>query len=236
MKNIFLNCCFYLLSVCVDAQKEIVYAIHGQGSDDRLFKNIHLDTNRFVLKPIMIPMPSRNETMYSLAQKVRTQIDTSQMFSIIGVSLGGMITSELCGMLRPRKAIIISSAGHRAELPRRYRFMKKIPIYRLIPAIFYKWGSFLAQPIVEPDRRLEKATCNAMLAAKKPQFLKRATKLIIRWEKEMKPSQLIHIHGDNDHTLPFKKVVPNIVVEKGSHMMVITKGVEVSLLLNQSLQ
>jgi hypothetical protein len=38
----------------------------------------------------------------------------------------------------------------------------------------------------EPDRRKKKTTCNAMFRRKNPLFLKRATGLIIHWDKKAK--------------------------------------------------
>ncbi len=218
------------------AQKERIYFIHGQGSDERLFKNIHLDTSRFESCFILIPLPQKKETMLQIAIRAARQIDTSSAYSIIGVSLGGMITSELVEFLHPRKAVIISSAGYRAELPKRYRRMVYFPIYKIIPSFFFKIGSFIAQPLFEPDRRKEKTTCNAMLCRKNPLFLKRATGLIIHWDKKVKHPSLIHIHGNNDHTLPIKTIQYNYLINKGSHMMTLTLGEEISNILNEILK
>lgn len=226
----------FALQNTIFAQKETVYLIHGQGADERLFKNINLDTTLFQTCPLLIPIPQKKETMQHLAQRMIPQIDTTHSFSIIGVSLGGMVSSELIELLNPRKVIIISSAGWQEELPKRYRIMRNFPLYKIFPPMFFKVGSFIAQPIVEPDRRKERKVCNAMLCRKNPIFLKRATQLIITWEKERKHPEIIHIHGDNDHTVPIKNVKYNYLISKGSHMMTLTRADEINQILNKELK
>jgi pimeloyl-ACP methyl ester carboxylesterase len=221
----------------IQAQREVVYFLHGQGADERLFKNIHLDTTRLECRFIRLPLPEKKEySMHHYAETVAKMIDTTRTFSLVGVSLGGMVTTELTTLLHPRKSIIIASAGSNQELPQRYKIMRNVPFYRLIPAFCYKIGSFIVQPLVEPDRRKEATTCNAMLRDKNPAFLKRATDLIIQWERSEKPSNLVHIHGTNDHTLPFRNIKPNYILLNGSHMMTLTRGLEISVLLNKELK
>lgn len=223
---------------CQSSVNEHLYLIHGQGSDKRLFKNIHFDSTRFVVHYITLPIPERNDDMNSYAKKVSVQIDTNTKFSIIGVSLGGMVATEMSTFLKPRKTIIISSAGCRNELPYKYTFMKYIPIYRLIPAIVYKKGAFVAQPIVEPDRNKEKAVCIMMLKDKNPIFLKRTTHLIVNWSRRTKPdNNFFHIHGTSDNTLPYRrKNRYDVAIPNGSHMMVLTQSEAIQKAINTILE
>ena len=57
----------------------------------------------------------------------------------------------------------------------------------------------------------------------------------MNWEKEDCDSEIIHIHGEADNTLPIKKVKPTHIVEKGSHMMALTRAKEVSGIINEVL-
>ena len=211
-----------------------VYLIHGLGADERLFKNIKLDSN-FEVHYLILKIPNKNETMETYAKRTLLQIDTTKPFALVGVSFGGMVATEISQIVHVKKVIIISSAGSRNELPRRYRFMRRIPIYKLIPGWFLKTSSFVMQPLFEPDRRKEKVTCNAMLYDKNPVFLKNATQLIINWLRIEKPSEIIHIHGTNDHTIPYKNTNANHTIQGGSHMMTLTRSDEINVLLNNLL-
>lgn len=214
----------YTLLAQVGESRKRIYLIPGQGSDYRIFKNLELDTTFYKMEYVHWQIPEEGETMAGFAHKMAKQIDTSEPFVLIGVSLGGMVAVEMNQFLNPEKVIIVSSAKCRDELPFQYRFQNVIPVYRALPAEWIKSLSFVAQPIFEPDRRLEKETCEAMLNAKSPVFLRRTINMIVNWDQEnCSPPNVFHIHGDNDHTIPMKNVDCNIIVENGSHMMMLTQ-------------
>jgi pimeloyl-ACP methyl ester carboxylesterase len=217
-----------------DAQTK-VYLIHGQGSDSRLFSKLKLN-DAFDTIFINLPLPQKGDNMQNYARKIIPQIDTTMPFVLIGVSLGGMVAAELNDLLHPLQTIIISSAKNRNELPSRYKFMHTLPIYRLFPAFLIKAGSFLLQPLVEPDRRKEKALFKSMLRNKDKMFLKRSIPLIVNWQKKTNDRKpLIHIHGTKDHTLPIKYITANSIIKGGSHMMVLTQAALISDEINKVL-
>ncbi|PCJ63779.1 MAG: hypothetical protein COA58_15330 [Bacteroidetes bacterium] len=185
----------------------------------------------FELKYIALPTPDQGEMLPEYAQRFIPQIDTSEPFSLIGVSLGGMICVELADMLDPENVILISSAKCAAELPNRYRFQQKVRLNRIVPAAWYKIGALFLQPIVEPDRNKEKATFKRMLKSKDKIYMKRAVDMIINWNRETYSEDIIHIHGDNDNTIPIMNVKPTITIKEGSHMMALTRGGEIGKLI-----
>lgn len=212
-----------------------VYLFPGQGSDERIFEEIKLEPHYRIIN-VVYPVPEANTSLKDFALQIGKQVDTSRRYIFIGVSLGGMISSELAEMMKPEKVIIISSAKCRDELPLRYKFQKKIPVYKLVPKAMIKMGAQILQPIVEPDRKKNKDTFKSMLGKKDKLYLKRTVGMIINWEKKTYNNKIIHIHGTNDHTLPYRKVKANYKVNKGSHMMTLTKGQEINLLINKILQ
>ena len=211
--------------------KSLIYLIPGQGSDDRLFKNLQFDCT-YDIRHISYDIPAKNMTLPEYAKVLSAQIDTTLPYIIIGVSLGGMIATEMCEFMHPEKVIIISSAKCHDELPGRYKFQQHFPIYKIVSGRMSKAGAKILQPVVEPDRNKEKETCKCMLNDKDPDFLKRTIKMILEWERTGYSSNIIHIHGDNDHTIPIRNVKYNYMVKNGSHMMVLTKGEEISKILN----
>ncbi len=216
------------------SQGPVLYLFPGQGSDERIFSEIRFDPKYKVVN-ISYPVPAKGASMKEYAILLIKQIDTTSDYSFIGVSLGGMLCSELAEILHPKKIIIISSAKCRKELPFRYRFQKSIPIYKLFPKGMIKFGARILQPIVEPDRKKNKATFKSMLKNKNATFLKRSVNMIIRWDKKTYHESIIHIHGTKDHTLPIRKTKPTIVVEKGSHMMTLTRAKEIEKIVNSIL-
>ncbi len=223
---------FLIISVNLFAQslKTAVYLIPGQGSDYRLFNNLKLNDN-YDIKYVHHCIPDEGMTMAQYAKKLSLQIDTNKPFVLIGVSLGGMLSVEISEICNPKKVIIISSAKSRNELPGRYKFQKDVPIYDLVSGELSKKGALFLQPIVEPDRNNQKDTFIAMLRDKDPDFLERTIAMIIEWERVEYPNDITHIHGNKDKTIPIRNVKYNYLIKEGSHMMVLTRGEEISKLI-----
>ena len=91
------------------------------------------------------------------------------------------------------------------------------------------------QPIVEPDSKQDRQFFKDMLNDKDPVFLRRTINMIIRLEYQNCQQNIIHIHGDNDHTIPSKNVDIDYLIPNGSHMMVYTRAEEISGIINQIL-
>jgi len=211
-----------------------LYLFPGQGSDSAIFCKMDFPDS-FELKYMVLPTPNKGEMLPEYARRFISEIDTTQPYSLIGVSLGGMICSELADVLEPEKVILISSAKCASEVPSRYRFQQKIRLNRAIPASWYRGGALLLQPLVEPDRNKEKDTFKRMLKSKDKVYMKRAVDMIINWQQETYNPNIIHIHGDKDHTIPIKNVKATIAIASGSHMMALTRGEEIGKLIVEQL-
>lgn len=233
----FISLIILCISVAYAQSKPTVYLIPGQGSDYRIFNNIQIDEN-FDTVFIHYMAPKPYETMHEYALRLSTQIDTTLTFYILGVSLGGMLSCELADILHPEKVIIISSASNKSEIPTMYRFFRNFPVHEYIPANVFKYATFIMQPLYEHDRKLERSTCNAMIWEKDPVFIKRATEMIVNWNRTAEQNEnlnIVHIHGDDDHTLPLANVKADYIIENGSHMMTLTKGKAISAIINSEL-
>ena len=139
-----------------------------------------------------------------------------------------MLAVVMSEFLNPEKVIIISSAKSRRELPLGFRIQRKWPLYKILTPNIAKKGALIMQPIFEPDRDKEKETFVRMLKDKDPLFLRRTIEMILNWEREVAPQSIVHIHGNKDKTIPIKNVHYDYKVDKGSHMMTLTRGEEIS--------
>ena len=206
-----------------------IYMFHGQGADNRVFENLSLEGN-YRITYINYPVPGARTTLKNFALSMINQIDTMVPCILIGQSMGGMICTELADTLKPVKVIIISSAKCRQELPGRYRFQRYIPVNRLVPKRLIKVGAVFFQPLVEPDC-LKNPVFRSMILKKDPRYMKRTVKMIINWERKEYSPGIIHIHGENDSTIPVKNVKYDYLIRDGSHVMVYTRGTEISSLI-----
>ena len=223
---------FFILPFYLSAQNEItkVYLFPGQGSDERVFSNIRLDSS-FQKININYPVPEKGTSMKEYAANISKQIDTTEKFILIGLSFGGMICTELADILHPEKTIIISSAKCSSELPRRYTVMKKYPIYKLYPKRFVKWGAVMFQPTIEKDDKKNRAFFKDMVKKKDPQFMKQSFSMMINWDREKYSPNIIHIHGCDDHVLDIKNIKADYTVQGGTHLMTYMQGEEISKII-----
>ncbi len=211
-----------------------IYLIPGQGADHRLYSKLKLSP-QFVLEYIEFETPEKGASMTAYAKQLSQQIDQSKPFILIGVSIGGMLATEINDLLKPVKTIVISSAKHKNEIPSLYRAQRFLPIYKLIPGRVSKIGAQILQPIFEPARNKEKEIFKQMLKDKDSAFLKRTISMIINWERVTYGPNIISIHGNKDNTLPMKNVKVDYIIQEGSHLMILTKADELSNLLEKLL-
>lgn len=54
---------------------------------------------------------------------------------------------------------------------------------------------------------------------------------ILNWQQEEPNPEIIHIHGNNDGIFPIKYVKKCIIIEGGTHVMILNKAKEISKLL-----
>ncbi len=215
-------------------EKTKIYLIPGQGSDERIFSKLTFPES-YELVHIDYLIPHESETLKEYAERLSGQIEEEDHFVLVGVSLGGMIATEIAEFKNPEQVIIISSAKNSEELPDRYTLQQELPFYKLVGPKLSKSGAKVLQTIVEPDSKNEKELFQSMLDEKDPVFLKRTIEMIINWEKTTYSEDIIHIHGNKDRTLPIRNVKYTHLIEEGSHMMTLTQPDEISQLLTEIL-
>lgn len=212
----------------------LIYLFPGQGSDHRIYKHLEIPEG-FDTIHISLPRPQKKERLETYALRCIEQIDTSRPYILMGISLGGMICTELSDTLKPLHTIIISSAKGKEELPGRYNIMKRVKINRLVPGSLTKAGARVLSVVVEPDRRTD-AVFKTMLKDKEPYYLKWTVNMIINWQRESNAEHITHIHGDHDHTLPIKNINCDYIIEQGTHSMIITASDEVNRIISEILE
>ena len=195
-----------------------LYLIPGTGADERLFHA--LDLTAYDTVNVRLPVPERRETMAAYAARVAAaQIDTTRPFAIVGVSLGGMVATELAERLSPAHVVIVASAKTRRELPPGYRLARYLPLYRVVGGRTMRWVTKRLQPVVEPMSDGQRDLFVDMIYGKDPKFLQRAVGLMVRWARDEAPAGITHVHGTDDRTLPYRHVAPDLVVRDEGHML-----------------
>lgn len=212
-----------------------IYLIPGLGADKRMYQSqLRVLPGAQVLEHLP---PFKGQTLAQYAQRLAPAIDTSQPFTLIGTSLGGMLAQELAQYVKPQKIILIASVKGRNELPAFIRSMRYLNLHRLITGNMFKSVNNLAARRL--DSRGDSPAADlikAMIDDASPQFITWAINAVINWHPLPHTTNIIHIHGSNDTLFPVSLIKNPVIIKGGSHVMNITMSDEVNQALLTALR
>lgn len=226
----------YMQPLHAQTQPHPLYLIPGQGADARSFAYLQWEPHLRPIPLTYLPIDS-GETIQHYAHRMAAQIDTTQPFSLVGVSFGGMIAVEMAKFLHPVRLIIVASAKNGNELAPRYRMMRYLPLQKIIPDRAIRWLSPMGRRLFEPDTRPHEAVYHAMIQDKPQDFLPRAIHAMVHWHSDTPPrADLVQIHGGRDKTLPLRHIQqPTYVLPQASHVMIMAQADALSEILRKEL-
>lgn len=208
-----------------------VYFISGLGADRTVFDQLDLS----FCKPVFLDWipPLRNESLRAYALRLAAGI-TEPDATVIGLSMGGMMASEMLRAGFAQRAIIISSIRTARQLPGYMRFvMKYMPAYRLttrttLRMVFPFSCWFLGAKTSDDKKHLWQIMQRTDLS-----FVKWCIGAISKWDLQHPQQQVVHLHGTADRLLPIGFTLPDYRIEGGGHLMVRNKAAQISSLLRE---
>ncbi|WP_367899176.1 alpha/beta hydrolase [Leptospira sp. WS58.C1] len=213
---------------------ENIYLISGLGADERVFRNI--DFNGENPKYIHWIDPNVNESLESYSNRLLSQIESQNALILIGVSFGGIIASEIAKHISAKKIIIISSIKDRSEKPLIYRIINFLRLINLIPSFLLKIYTPILAYFLGISSLEDKKLLKSFLSKTDGSFIKWALKSILKWNNEMHPSNLYHIHGTKDMLFPSRLIGQAILIADGGHFMILNRAKEISLKIREILK
>lgn len=210
-----------------------VYFISGLGADRRVFKNIQLPPQYQPVYLDWIP-PLKNETLAHYALRLAKDIDTNEEFSVIGLSMGGMMAVEIANHFKPVHTILISSIPSSAHLPAYYRLLGKLQLHKFLPVSIVKQTSlikrFFSAKTTEDKRMLE-----SMIRNMDVPFMRWALGAVLNWRYTTPHQKIFHIHGSYDEILPVRFTKPTHVIRKGGHLMILNRAAMINKIISEIL-
>lgn len=213
---------------CYFRQMKKVYFIAGLGADSRAFTFLDLS----FCKPIFIDWlpPSHKETLPSYAEKLFTVIKDEEA-TIVGLSFGGMLATEIAKRHPRTKVIIIASSKTHLEIPNYLRFWRHFPIYKLHSnKIKNSAGGFVLSILGAKGIEQKKLQLQIMKDSDAV-FTRWAMDAVVNWKNNVIPKNVIHIHGTADKLLPYRYVKADYTIKDGEHVLVMDRAEELSQLL-----
>lgn len=194
----------------------------GLAASAQIFERIVLPEAVFETVFLEWEMPLDNETLVQYAKRMTQNIIHSNPV-LIGVSFGGILVQEMARFITVRKIIIISSVKTNSEFPVRFKVAKTTKAYKLIPTTLFANIEALSQFSFGEKINQRLKLYEKFLRFRDKRYLDWAVEKIILWDRTVADERVIHIHGKEDETFPIKNIGNCIVVEGGTHAMILFK-------------
>jgi pimeloyl-ACP methyl ester carboxylesterase len=200
-----------------------LYLIPGLGADGRLFEGLRRAGLEFEVIEFVTPL--QDESFEAYALRLAAAIDQTQPFVLGGMSLGGMLATEIAFALKLEKLILISTCKSSREFPPYFKVFRYLPVHKLIS------GKQLKRHAPRSDRSSMAPWQNDILEQMRidsdPILVKWAVSRVIHWRSKPLPKNLLHLHGTEDKLFPLRFVGEAVHVQGGSHVMVMDRAAEV---------
>lgn len=200
-----------------------VYFMPGLAASPAIFENIKLDKNEFEVVLLEWKIPFKGESLQDYAKRIADDITRSNPV-IIGVSFGGILVQEISKIISVRKTIIISSVKSSKEFPTTFKLAKLTYIYKIFPTtILQNIESYIPDSINNKYLKGRKGLYKKFLSVRDKLYLEWSIEQVVLWDRAEPDPDVIHIHGSKDEVFPIKYIPNCIVVEGGTHIMVINR-------------
>ncbi len=210
-----------------------IYCISGLGADFRIFSKLKI--SGATLHPIHWQVPEPGESLPGFASRLSKQIQHENPV-LLGVSFGGMISTEIAKIHPVKKTIIVSSCKERKELPYYLRAAGKARLHKAVPYWLVTQNKFLNRFIFDTRSRAEELYVKRMMLSDSSMiFIKRAVDMILNWQNKEYPKNLVHIHGDRDKLLLPSSVQADYWIPDGGHFMIWNMADRISSIIQSEL-
>ncbi len=210
----------------------MIYLIPGLGADAKVFKNLKLNGEAYVIMDWI--KPKKKESLSSYAQRLaQTYFIPNEEINLVGLSMGGMIAKEIYKTHQVNKCIIISSIQISSQFSNVIKIARLTPLHKIIPiASLKKLNHLTANYFFSVKDDSSKRALHKTIDETDSYFLNWAIGAILEWKCTKFEPKIIHIHGDRDRIFPINNIdTPVHVVSKGGHWMIVERGKEISELL-----
>lgn len=199
-----------------------------------MFQNLTFSNGSNIHYLDWIP-PKANESLREYAFRLAEPIDRSVPFSIIGLSFGGMLASEIASVFHPQCTVLVSSVPTKPELPWYYRVIGTTRMHKLLPVFKPKTVPRFVAAFFGVKTREDYLFFLQLLRRSDPRFSKWAIDTILNWDRTEIPEGIVRIQGSKDNVLPIGNGKVDYVIRGGGHFMIFNRAKEISEILNELL-
>jgi len=209
-----------------------IYCISGLGADHRVFSKLKIPGFELVAVPWLFPLAA--EPLPSYAARMYGTIPEKDPI-VMGLSFGGMLTTEIKKQFAISHAIIVSSAKTRAEIGYNNDAFAWLAGKKFLPDQFFIRPAAAILFLLGAQTEDEKQLLASMIKSGNPKLNRWMVNALLNWDNERSPEGIIHIHGTADRVIRPGNVHPTNWVSGGGHFMVYNRAAEISRIISDSL-
>lgn len=212
-----------------------LYCFPGLGADERLFKKLKL--HGYQLQYIYWVEPEANESLADYCQRLIPQIDQTKPFALLGVSLGGIMITELAHQLAAEHFFVISSVKSSKEFPFYIPVFRRLGFRYLINAHLLKALKPIIPFLFGKMNQADQQLVFNMIDDSSPTFLTWAAKAILSWKSKDDKTpfhKITQIVGDKDLIFRHSKIQNCKIIKGGTHVVILNKAQEISTIINET--
>ncbi|MFT6165360.1 MAG: pimeloyl-ACP methyl ester carboxylesterase [Vicingaceae bacterium] len=206
--------------------KPVIYCIPGLGLDHRLFRKLSI--SGVELKFLDYIEPLDDEPVAAYAKRMADKIE-DEVFSILGMSLGGILAIEISRLKKTEHLFLISTVKNKSEVPSIFKYMDLLPTKNKTASKLAIEASVAFKPYYDKSDAAGNKLFEAMIHAASHKMLAWGVKSISNWTyNEELTCPFYHLHGTADLIFPLKNIDKAESVKGATHYMVYNNAEEVS--------
>lgn len=206
--------------------KPVIYCIPGLGLDHRLFRKLSISGVEFKFLDYIEPLD--DEPIAAYAKRLSEKIE-HESFSILGMSLGGILAIEITRIKKVEHLFLISTVKNKSEVPSIFKYMDLLPTKNKTASKLAIDASVAFKPYYDKSDAAGNKLFEAMIHAASHKLLAWGVKSISSWNyNEELSCPFYHLHGTADLIFPIKNIDGAETVKGATHYMVYNNAAEVS--------
>ena len=199
-----------------------VYLMPGMAANPSIFEHIKLPEDQFKIHWLEWMIPEKGESLESYAKRMIDKIEHDNV-ALLGVSFGGILVQEMSKYMTLKRLVVVSSVKSYHELPKRLKILKYTKAYKVLPTSLVSNMDFFSRYAVGKTVQKRIDLYKKYLSVSDKQYLDWAIEKVVLWDQEEPNPDAIYIHGTKDLIFPHSCQGNCIVIEGGTHIMIINK-------------
>lgn len=215
-------------------EKKHIYFVPGLAASPKIFERLKFSEDKFELHFLewLVPL-SDKESLGAYAKRMANLVSEENPI-LVGVSFGGIMVQEMAKHISTEKIILISSVKSRNELPNRLKIIQKTGAYKLFPASAIKNIEDFSKYVFGDFTKKRIELYKQYLSVRDERYLHWAIYNVLHWQQIEPATNILHIHGTDDHVFPVKHIKNCIEIKKSTHIMILTKAKTISKIISEN--